>query len=222
MFEPEGWGRRRSVMSTNERRDDLDCDLLVIGAGAAGLSGAVTAAYHGLRVIVAEKASVLGGATSWSGGWMWVPLNPLSQADGIVEDIDSPRTYRAPKAARRSAVSAGPAHWPAVTALLTSTNDGGLRFASSSNFLCAARRSANHDGNDGHHNAPGCGSRSRYRFDIDPRLSLARSRPRARCASVSMPLHQRHTPTTSSAERTDVRRLPWSASPSGWWNSSIR
>lgn len=24
---------------------------------------------------------------------MWAPLNPLSQADGIVEDIDAPRTY---------------------------------------------------------------------------------------------------------------------------------
>ena len=44
-------------------------------------------------MIVAEKAPVLGGATAWSGGWMWAPLNPLSQADGIVEDIDAPRTY---------------------------------------------------------------------------------------------------------------------------------
>jgi succinate dehydrogenase/fumarate reductase flavoprotein subunit len=80
-------------MTANGQSQNLDCDLLVIGGGAAGLSGAVTAGYHGLKVIVAEKASVLGGATSWSGGWMWVPLNPLSQADGIVEDIDWPRTY---------------------------------------------------------------------------------------------------------------------------------
>ena len=79
-------------MSDGQARD-LDCDLLVVGGGAAGLSGAVTAAYHGLKVVVAEKAPVLGGATSWSGGWMWAPLNPLSQADGIVEDIDEPRTY---------------------------------------------------------------------------------------------------------------------------------
>ncbi len=71
----------------------VDCDLLVIGGGAAGLSAAVTAAYHGLSVVVAEKAPVLGGATAWSGGWMWAPLNPLSQAAGIVEDIDAPRTY---------------------------------------------------------------------------------------------------------------------------------
>ena len=71
----------------------VDCDLLVVGAGAAGLAGAVTAAYHRLDVVVAEKAPVLGGATSWSGGWMWAPLNPLSQAEGIVEDVDGPRTY---------------------------------------------------------------------------------------------------------------------------------
>jgi succinate dehydrogenase/fumarate reductase flavoprotein subunit len=70
-----------------------ECDLLVIGGGAAGLAGAVTAAHHGLDVILAEKAPVLGGATAWSGGWMWAPLNPLSQADGIVEDIEGPRTY---------------------------------------------------------------------------------------------------------------------------------
>ncbi|MET0765850.1 MAG: FAD-dependent oxidoreductase [Blastococcus sp.] len=78
---------------TNEPARTLECDLLVVGGGAAGLSGAVTAAYHGLTVVVAEKAPVLGGATSWSGGWMWAPLNPLSQADGIIEDVDAPRTY---------------------------------------------------------------------------------------------------------------------------------
>ena len=31
-----------------------DCDLLVIGSGAGGLSAAVTAAHLGLKVIVAE------------------------------------------------------------------------------------------------------------------------------------------------------------------------
>jgi succinate dehydrogenase/fumarate reductase flavoprotein subunit len=71
----------------------IDCDLLVVGAGAGGLSAAVTAAWHGLNVLVVEKEPVCGGATAWSGGWMWVPLNPLSQADGIVEDVELPRTY---------------------------------------------------------------------------------------------------------------------------------
>ena len=57
----------------------VDCDVLVIGSGAAGLSAAVTAAWHGQRVIVVEKDEVFGGATAWSGGWMWVPCNPLAQ-----------------------------------------------------------------------------------------------------------------------------------------------
>ena len=104
-------------MTVDHARRELDCDLLVVGGGAAGLAGAVTAAYHGLKVIVAEKAPVLGGATSWSGGWMWAPLNPLSQADGIVEDIEAPRTYlkhalgeRLRRGAGRRAAAERPAH----------------------------------------------------------------------------------------------------------------
>jgi succinate dehydrogenase/fumarate reductase flavoprotein subunit len=71
----------------------LSCDLLVIGSGASGLSAAVTAAHHGLKVIVVEKEAVFGGATAWSGGWMWVPGNPLAQRAGIHEDPQQPRTY---------------------------------------------------------------------------------------------------------------------------------
>jgi succinate dehydrogenase/fumarate reductase flavoprotein subunit len=67
-------------MTATGRAGTLECDRLVIGGGAAGLAGAVTAACHGLTVVVAEKAPVLGAATSWSGGWMWAPLDPLSQA----------------------------------------------------------------------------------------------------------------------------------------------
>jgi succinate dehydrogenase/fumarate reductase flavoprotein subunit len=71
----------------------IETDVLVIGSGAGGLSAAVTAAHKGLRVIVAERAQVLGGATAWSGGWMWVPRNRLAHRAGIVEDRDAPRTY---------------------------------------------------------------------------------------------------------------------------------
>jgi succinate dehydrogenase/fumarate reductase flavoprotein subunit len=72
---------------------DIDCDVLIVGSGAAGLSAAVTAAWHGLKVIVVEKDPVFGGATAWSGGWAWVPCNPLARRAGIVEDIEQPRTY---------------------------------------------------------------------------------------------------------------------------------
>ena len=71
----------------------IDCDLLVVGSGAGGLSAAVTAASRGLKVIVAEKEAVFGGTTAWSGGWIWAPRNPLAQRAGIIEDVEAPRTY---------------------------------------------------------------------------------------------------------------------------------
>lgn len=69
------------------------CDVLVIGSGAAGLSAAVTAAHFGLKVILVEKHTHLGGTSAWSGGWLWIPRNPLAVEAGIVEDIHAPLTY---------------------------------------------------------------------------------------------------------------------------------
>ena len=80
-------------MASPDNRSRRDCDLLVVGSGAAGLSAAVTAAWHGLDVTVVEKEPVFGGATAWSGGWMWAPGNPLAKRAGIVEDPQQPRTY---------------------------------------------------------------------------------------------------------------------------------
>jgi len=71
----------------------VDCDLLVIGSGAGGLSAAVTAAALGLKVIVAEKDPEYGGTTAWSGGWLWIPRNPLAVSAGIVEPVDAPLAY---------------------------------------------------------------------------------------------------------------------------------
>jgi succinate dehydrogenase/fumarate reductase flavoprotein subunit len=51
--------------------DILDCDLLVIGAGMAGLSAAARAAERGGRVIVVEKAPDIGGSAILSGGYVW-------------------------------------------------------------------------------------------------------------------------------------------------------
>lgn len=68
-------------------------DVVVVGSGAGGLAAAVTAAHEGRRVLVLERAPVCGGATAWSGGWLWAPGNPLAHAAGVAEDPAEHRTY---------------------------------------------------------------------------------------------------------------------------------
>ena len=48
-----------------------ESDVLVCGAGMAGLCAAVTAAHAGARVLVLEKAERLGGSMRLSGGTVW-------------------------------------------------------------------------------------------------------------------------------------------------------
>ncbi|MBD1549406.1 FAD-dependent oxidoreductase [Roseibium aggregatum] len=83
--------------------ETMHCDVLVIGSGAAGLSAAITAAFHGLKVIVAEKANYFGGTSAWSGGWLWIPCNPLAVRAGIAEDIEAPRRYLRSELGNRAA-----------------------------------------------------------------------------------------------------------------------
>ncbi|MGL4290689.1 MAG: FAD-dependent oxidoreductase [Phreatobacter sp.] len=73
--------------------DDFDCDVLVVGSGAGGFAAAVTAAAEGLKVILAEKDHWVGGTTAFSGGFMWVPNNPVSRRDGIEDTVEAARTY---------------------------------------------------------------------------------------------------------------------------------
>lgn len=58
----------------------IDCDLLVIGAGMAGLSAAGWAAERGARVIVVEKAEAIGGSAVLSGGVLWTASSPQRMA----------------------------------------------------------------------------------------------------------------------------------------------
>jgi succinate dehydrogenase/fumarate reductase flavoprotein subunit len=73
--------------------ESYECDVLVAGSGASGMSAAITAAAHGMKVLVAEKQPQFGGTTARSGGWLWVPRTRLAAELGIQEPPDAARIY---------------------------------------------------------------------------------------------------------------------------------
>jgi 3-oxosteroid 1-dehydrogenase len=68
-------------------------DVLVIGAGGAGLVAALAAVEAGAAVAVYEKASVIGGTTAISGGTVWVPDNHHMAEAGLPDSRDQALTY---------------------------------------------------------------------------------------------------------------------------------
>jgi len=82
-------------VSPENRKWDLETDLLVIGAGAAGMTAALVGALEGLDTIVCEKSDMVGGTTATSAGTVWIPGSRQSQAAGMPDSIASAKTYLA-------------------------------------------------------------------------------------------------------------------------------
>ena len=58
------------VLAEESEAFDLETEVLVVGAGGAGVSAAAEAAAAGAKVLVLEKAGIMGGTTNLSGGVM--------------------------------------------------------------------------------------------------------------------------------------------------------
>lgn len=69
----------------SEGPDPAETDVVVIGAGAAGLTAAATAAEAGARAVVLEKEPCSGGNTAIGGGYFSV-VNPEARRPAGVED----------------------------------------------------------------------------------------------------------------------------------------
>ena len=71
----------------------LDCDVVILGSGGAALVAAVTAAHAGLKLMVCERASVVGGTSAISGGALWIPGTRQAVAGGFKDSPEQVRMY---------------------------------------------------------------------------------------------------------------------------------
>ncbi len=62
-----------------------ECDVIVLGSGAAGLTAALAAHESGAKVRVMERFDRVGGTSAVSGGVIWVADNPRQRAAGMAD-----------------------------------------------------------------------------------------------------------------------------------------
>ena len=72
---------------------DSEIDVLVIGAGAAGLAAALAAKESGATVRLIEKQDRLGGTAAISGGVVWLPDHEQMAAQGIEDSAAEALSY---------------------------------------------------------------------------------------------------------------------------------
>ncbi|WP_036714033.1 FAD-binding protein [Paracoccus sp. J55] len=72
---------------------DEEVDLLVIGAGAGGMTAALSGAIAGLSVLLCEKTGMVGGTTATSGGTTWVPGTELSHRAGVPDSAEDAAAF---------------------------------------------------------------------------------------------------------------------------------
>jgi succinate dehydrogenase/fumarate reductase flavoprotein subunit len=70
-----------------------EVDLLVAGAGPAGMAAALVASLEGLDVLLCEKSDQVGGTGSTSAGTLWIPGNSQSRAAGYSDSAEQADRY---------------------------------------------------------------------------------------------------------------------------------
>lgn len=89
-------------------------DVVVIGAGGAGMATALYAAIDGAKVLLVERSEFVGGTTAWSGGTTWVPgtrhgasVNPADTLEQAARYLDNVVGERTPAALRQAFLANG-------------------------------------------------------------------------------------------------------------------
>lgn len=72
---------------------DREADLVILGAGAAGMTTALVAALEGLKPLLIEKTAQVGGTMSTSAGTIWIPGNHQSRDAGYADTEQAGAAY---------------------------------------------------------------------------------------------------------------------------------
>ena len=98
----------------NQLADNESFDVIVIGAGGAGMSAALFAAIDGAKVLLVERTEYLGGTTALSAATSWVPLTEKGLAidasdtlEKAAEFLDRAVGERAPRDMRMAFLQNG-------------------------------------------------------------------------------------------------------------------
>lgn len=70
-----------------------ETDVLVVGAGAAGMTAALVCALEGVDVLLCEKSSQVGGTSATAAGTIWVPGTRQAREAGLHDSLDDARRY---------------------------------------------------------------------------------------------------------------------------------
>lgn len=70
-----------------------EVDLIVVGAGAAGMTAALVAALEGCEVLLCEATEQVGGTTATSAGTIWMPNSSASRKAGFEDSVEDAMRY---------------------------------------------------------------------------------------------------------------------------------
>src|SRR5271167_1367777 len=72
---------------------EREVDLLIAGAGPAGMTAALVASLQGLDVLLCEKSEQVGGTGATSAGTLWIPGNHQSRKAGFDDSAEKAQDY---------------------------------------------------------------------------------------------------------------------------------